>query len=205
MPRKTARPSPSSGNACPTGIPGCFLVSITLRDVRPPVWRRIRVGDVSLDGLHAAIQAAMGWQEKHRHYFQFADAWYGRPGRLDDRPFAREVRDSAGVTLGSLFAADDAAIRFLYVYDMGDQWEHEIVVERRTDAAGHSTACLAGGRACPPEDCGGAGGYEYLLEVLGDPDHSEHLDVVESLGNHDPDEFDPEWATARMTRMLKAS
>lgn len=200
MPRKTARSSPSAGFADRRD----FLVSITLRDVRPTVWRKIRVGDVSLDGLHAVIQAAMGWQDKHRHYFQIGDAWYGRPGRLDDQPFRAHLRDAADVTLGAILA-DEAHRRFLYVYDMGDRWEHEIVFEGCTDATGPAAACLEGARSCPPEDCGGVGGYEYLLEILGDPDHSEHLDVVESLGNHDPDEFDPEWATARMTRMLKAS
>lgn len=201
MPRKTARPAPTSGAAGPCG----FLFSVTLRDVRPPVWRRIRVGDVSLDDLHAAIQAAMGWQDRHRHFFQVGETWYGRPGRLDDQHFAGEVRDSTTVTLGTILAGDDAPRRLTYVYDMGDRWEHEIVFEGFTDATGPVAACLGGSRACPPEDCGGVGGYEYLLEILGDPDHSEHLDVVESLGNFDPDEFDPDWTTARMTRMLKAS
>lgn len=200
MPRKTARPAPTSGFAGPRG----FLFSIALRDVRPPVWRRIRVGDVTLEGLHAAIQAAMGWHDKHRHCFQVGETWYGRPGTLDDQPFAAGLGDSAGVTLSSLLAGD-AMPRFTYLYDMGDRWEHEVTFEGFAEVAGPTAACLAGARACPPEDCGGVGGYEYLLEILGDPDHSEHLDVVESLGNFDPDVFDPEWATARMTRMLKAS
>ena len=91
MPRKTARPAPPTGAIGPRG----YLFTITLRDVRPPVWRRIRVGDVTLDALHAAIQAAMGWDERHRYFFRIGDAWYGRPGRLDDQPFAAELRDSA--------------------------------------------------------------------------------------------------------------
>ncbi len=199
MPRKTARPAPPTGAIGPRG----YLFTITLRDVRPPVWRRIRVGDVTLDALHAAIQAAMGWDERHRYFFRIGDAWYGRPGRLDDQPFAAELLDSATATLGAILAA--GVPRFAYVYDMGDRWEHEVVYEGPTDVAVPTAACLAGARACPPEDCGGVGGFEYLLDVLGDPDHSEHLDLVESLGSYDPDAFDPAWATARMSRLLKAS
>jgi len=201
MPRKTARPTSDPGADRARG----WLLTITLRDVQPPIMRRIRVGDITLDAFHAAIQAAMGWQDKHRHYFRIGDAWYGRPGRLDDQPFAAELRDSARQSLGAILGGADPPDRFLYVYDMGDRWEHEILPGGATDAVGPTAACLDGFRACPPEDCGGVGGYEYLLQVLGDPDHSEHLDLVESLGSYDPESFDPAWATARMTRLLRAS
>ena len=63
--------------------------------------------------------------------------------------------------------------------------------------------CLEGERACPPEDCGGICGYEYLLEALADPDHKEHQGMREWVGEFDPDKFEPKIATVRMVRGLR--
>ncbi len=53
-------------------------------------------------------------------------------------------------------------------------------------------ACLAGRRRCPPEDCGGPWGYEHLLQVLADPKHEEHAELLEWVGGRfDPEDFDP--------------
>ena len=197
MPRKTARPAADAARS--TG----YQFTITLRDTEPRIWRRIRIGDGTLDDLHAAIQAAMGWSDRHRHFFQSGDRRYGRPGSLDDQPFAAGLIDSTRVGLAEILPADGSPTRFVYVYDMGDRWEHDVLYEGRVEALPEA-ACLDGGRACPPEDCGGVGGFEYLLEILGDPDHCEHLDFVESMGNYDPSDFDPRWASARLTRALRA-
>src|SRR6266540_1384921 len=51
--------------------------------------------------------------------------------------------------------------------------------------------CVAGVGACPPEDCGGAWGYEHLREVLADPSSEEHQDMLEWLGLDKATEFDP--------------
>jgi hypothetical protein len=59
--------------------------------------------------------------------------------------------------------------------------------------------CLAGESACPPEDCGGAPGYAYLLRVLADPDDDEHEQLLKWLGrDFDPEEFDVGVANARL-------
>ncbi len=65
---------------------------------------------------------------------------------------------------------------FAYEYDFGDSWEHEVIVEDfvRTPFGLKHAVCLDGQNACPPEDCGGAGGYAELLEVLANPEHEEH-------------------------------
>jgi len=62
----------------------------------------------------------------------------------------------------------------------------EKILPLQTDM--HSPLCLAGKRACPPEDCGGIWGYAELLEVLQDPEHPEYEERLEWLG----DSFDPE-------------
>ncbi len=71
-----------------------------------------------------------------------------------------------------------------YIYDFGDDWLHQIVVEQIGEPDPKLTYpnCIEGKRACPPEDCGGPPGYERLLEILGDPKHEEHDDMVDWLG-----------------------
>jgi hypothetical protein len=90
---------------------------------------------------------------------------------------------------------------FKYTYDLGDNWEHEVLFEGVVELPKKTRLplCLEGERACPPEDCGGEGGYEHLLYVLGDPTHEEHRDMVEWVGGRfDPERFDAKIATSIM-------
>jgi hypothetical protein len=82
------------------------------------------------------------------------------------------------------------------LYDFGDSWEHELVLEEsryfnpelRTELA-----CLEGERACPPEDVGGVPGYFEFLSALKDPSHEEHESYMEwSGGDYDCEQFDSE-------------
>jgi hypothetical protein len=77
---------------------------------------------------------------------------YGQPE--PDEP-EYEVDDEAQLKLRE--AAPIEGARFEYVYDLGDSWTHEVSVEgiEPPDPEFHSPECLAGERACPPEDCGG--------------------------------------------------
>ena len=80
-----------------------------------------------------------------------------------------------------------------YLYDFGDMWRHDIFVEAISppEPGVQYPRCVAGAGACPPEDCGGPGGYERLLEVLGDPGHDEYALWMEWTGGGiDPDKFD---------------
>ncbi|MFQ5606273.1 MAG: plasmid pRiA4b ORF-3 family protein [bacterium] len=72
--------------------------------------------------------------------------------------------------------------KFSYTYDFGDNWEHEIIIEnsRYLDPKLQSPIeCLEGGRACPPEDIGGAPGYYEFCKALKDPNHEEHQSYTE--------------------------
>ena len=91
--------------------------------------------------------------------------------------------------------------QLLYTYDFGDDWRHLLVVEELLPPATTAT-CLAGRRACPPEDCGGPGGYEELLRILADPDDPEHDDRLEWVGGPvDPVAFDVERTAAGLARL----
>jgi len=147
-----------------------YQLKITLREARPPIWRRVLVTDATtLDQLHWIVQAAMGSTNSHLHQFIIDDEYYSQKDfELDD--WGHEVQNENRVRLAALALAPKR--KFTYEYDFGDGWEHEIMVEKvlAPEAGVHYPQCVAGKRACPPEDCGGVGGYERFLEVIKDED-----------------------------------
>jgi hypothetical protein len=92
---------------------------------------------------------------------------------------------------------------FDYLYDFGDSWDHRIKVEKRLPAitAPQLPYCIEGANACPPEDVGGAPGYADFLEVMADPKHPEHDDMVAWHGEvFEPAAFD----CARVNQWLES-
>ena len=176
-----------------------YQLKVTLLDTAPPVWRRFLVpAEVSLHRLHLMLQRVMGWENYHLYRFQIASAEYSEPDD-DEQDYGLDYEDSTRATLGRLVS--DRGTRFLYDYDFGDNWLHELrledVLEGKPDAG--YPLCVEGRRACPPEDCGGPWGYAEMLEVIADPEHPEYLDRMEWLGGgFDPDAFD----AGRVNRML---
>jgi hypothetical protein len=164
-----------------------YQLSITLKGIRPPIWRRVQVpGSLPLARFHDVIQAVFGWTDTHLHQFFIAGETYGQP---DD--FDQAVEDESGITWAQ--ALGTGTKRFLYVYDFGDNWEHDVVVEKIV--AGNSGSerplCLGGKRDRPPEDCGGAPGYRNFLEAIRDPGHEEHAAMLEWVGgSFDAEAFD---------------
>ncbi len=160
-------------------------LKITLNGIRPPVWRRLLLpAAMTLRDLHDAIQASMGWEDAHLHDFDIAGEHYGDPTTTD------EVVNEKRLTLDKILKA--GVKRFTYTYDFGDDWEHVILIEGTvTRAAGQRyPACIAGKRACPPEDSGGIYGYARLIEIMADPSHPEHDEMSEWLGeDFTPDDF----------------
>lgn len=171
--------------------PAVLQLKITLAETDPVVWRRVLVhSDTTLHGLHRAIQFTMEWLDYHLYQFTVRGKHYEAP-----LPEAEEA-DSTRVTLGDLGLEKGES--FTYVYDFGDEWVHEIVVEaRRRPSRDEWLPWLLGGeRAGPPEDCGGVGGFADLLEALGDPGHSEHEESRRWVG----DDYDPAAFPVRAVR-----
>ncbi len=161
-------------------------VKITLRGAKPPIWRRLEVpSGITLLDLHHSIQQAFGWDGYHMWVFSTPSAEYG----VSDPDLGH--RSAASRKLVDVVPGVGDRIR--YTYDFGDDWEHDILVEDVLTAEPGVAypRCLAGRRACPPEDCGGIWGYEELLEILADPGHPQHTDRLEWLGLDSADEFDP--------------
>jgi hypothetical protein len=160
-----------------------YMLRVSLRDIRPQIWRSIRVpGNFSLGQLNDVIQGAMGWHNSHLHSFTIDEIEYG-PVQLMDSDFTEFDEDEEDITLDDLDLREKQ--RFLYVYDFGDYWEHQILVSKILPVEDFSVlekykaCCLGGKRACPPEDCGGPGGYGELIEALKAPQKKKHRELLE--------------------------
>lgn len=144
--------------------PRRLVLRVTLRHIEPPIWREINVPDsYSLLQLHRCIQLVFSWLDYH--LFEF---------RVGARRFEAADSEADGADAARMRLCDldlSAQSTFLYVYDMGDYWEHEISVAAIMDvpASGEPDplAYLVGGaRAAPPEDVGGPSGYEEAIAAF---------------------------------------
>lgn len=160
---------------------------------RPSIWRRLLVpADIKLPKLHAVLQASMGWTDSHLHRFSYEQTNYEPAFQMEEAWDPDESQDEAKVRLSAVLNREGDWL--LYQYDFGDNWEHEVRVEKLLPAPpsrARQAVCLAGARACPPEDCGGISGYERMLKILAHPKHREHDETLQWLGeSFDPVVFD---------------
>jgi Plasmid pRiA4b ORF-3-like protein len=172
-----------------------YQLKIQLKGSKPPIWRRIQVsGRITLAELHPVILASMGWYGGHMYAFWVGESQYGDP---DPELF---LLDAGKLTLAG--AVRKAGPRLSYDYDFGDDWEHSVAVEKTLPAESGVVypCCLAGRRACPPEDCGGIDGFYELLDALADPAHPEREWAQERIGEgYDPAELDLDWINTRLS------
>ena len=186
--------------------PCLITLRIELVGTTPLVWRRITLdGRSSFANLHHVIQAAMGWHDAHLHQFRINNRYIGVPDPESDAP-EWHTEDERKVFLNRVLT-DDAV--FTYLYDFGDGWEHRLLVEEYDDSDdlrfGDGDAWVdAGERACPPEDCGGVGGFQDFLEKLEDEPYSdESKELREWAGlDYNPAGFDRQAANAAIKRLL---
>lgn len=178
--------------------PAIYQLKVTLLGTRPAIWRRLLVpGGLTLEQLHHVLQAAMGWTESHLHDFQIGEERFAEPDPEDDAEDERKAR--LAEVLGW------AGAKAVYTYDYGDGWEHSIAVEKilPPEPGVDHPVCVAGKRRCPPEDCGGVGGYYDLLKVLANPKHPEHGEMLEWVGGaFDPEAFSVDEANQRLAFLL---
>jgi hypothetical protein len=182
---RRARTTFSAVRSHPPVFGDVFELRATLRHIEPPIWRSLRVpADVPLSVLHDVLQSAFGWKNSHLHDFRVGDIRFGMAD-VEDEMFAVDER---AAPLGAVARVGSHVV---YLYDFGDDWEHEIVVEH-VDSRGEPTLrCTGGERACPPEDCGGPPGYAHMLEVLANPEDEEHEDMKRwAPRGFDPERFD---------------
>jgi hypothetical protein len=176
-----------------------YQLKVTLRDSKPPIWRRIQVtSDIRLSTLHRVLQVVMGWEGAHLHQFLAHGVSYGTP----HPDFGFEVKNEQQVSLQQVVSR--VKDKLIYEYDFGDSWEHELLVEKilPLEEGKRYPVCLTGKRACPPEDCGGVWGYISFLEALHDPEHPEHEEMLEWIGGEfDPEAFDLDEVNVALQRL----
>ncbi len=165
-----------------------YQFKITLRYIEPPIWRRIQVpGTYTFWDLHVAIQDAMGWEDYHLHEFVMRHPKMGGVWRIctpfEEDLLTADVRHEREERIADWFTEDNR--RALYRYDFGDSWEHWVELEEilPEEAGIDYPRCVGGARACPPEDCGGVGGYEAIV--------SGKSEFMEHYRDYDPERFDP--------------
>ena len=187
--------------------PGVFTFKITLNDCTPRVWRRIEVPAIyTFFDLHCAIQDVMGWTDSHLHAFRVdtrgqskAKRKGGRgsvitiefPGPEGRDEYADECYDERKEHIAEWFGT--RMTQCVYEYDFGDSWDHIVLFEGKSPCQSGVTypRCIAGKNACPPDDCGGVGGYDDLQKIMKNPDHKEHADMLDWLCLESAEEFDP--------------
>lgn len=210
MSKKKTSTKSARKSASPTQV---HTLKIALKGSAPPIWRKVAVpSNYTLGDLHIVIQIVMGWSGGHLHQFiwrapktkptpkglprdvQRIMSGLAQLGQDPDRYISdpafelEETENENKITLSQL--APEVKNKFIYEYDFGDSWEHEItVLEIGSPQEGvRYPTCLDGKLACPPDDCGGLWGYYELQEILKDKNHPEHEERLEWLG----DDFDPE-------------
>ena len=153
------------GKRSPKAEPRRITVRVTLRDIEPPIWRELSLPDAyTLEQLHRCIQLTFDWLDYHLFEFHVGARRFERADAEADGEDAAEVR------LADLSLRKGSS--FVYAYDMGDGWEHDVVVQsvksiepnEEPDLLGY---VVGGARAAPPEDVGGSYGYVQLLLALG--------------------------------------
>ena len=190
----------------PTMIEPVARVRIELQSVTPTVWRRVDVPlSCTLAALHDVIQIAMGWTDSHLHEFTVGKRVYGMADAGYDLDDDRKVYKDSSIRLKTVI--ERGFDRFRYLYDFGDHWEHEVIVEDVRDGEDgiDYPAFVEGARRCPPEDVGAARGFMSFLEAALDPAHEEHRSMIEWYGGpYDPADIDERLVRMSLETMARA-
>lgn len=170
-----------------------YQLKISLKHTRPPIWRRIRMpANATFEDLHYAIQDAMGWQNYHLHGFKVINPRTGKRDLIGEPD--GEIRTVPEWRRKLSYYFGKGINKAIYTYDFGDNWTHEVKLEKTLprEKGARYPICVAGKRACPPEDVGGVSGYMHALEVLSDPTSEEYEELKQWLPpDFDPDSFSP--------------
>jgi hypothetical protein len=162
-----------------------YQLKITIDDITPPIWRLISVPETfSLNKLHHIIQISFGWTNSHLYMFGEYENKIGDPILWDDGE--TETLWDKKIKIKDVLKKEGDRLK--YEYDMGDGWEHTVVLEKIEDRGSKTGKCLDGARNAPPEDCGGIDGYNELIHHRCHPEKDGYIELLEWLG----DEYDPE-------------
>lgn len=186
----------------------CYKLKVKLLNIKkPPVWRDILVSsEITFETLHEIIQIAMGWDSYHLHQFIVGDRRRGTYIGAEVGMGFEDMLDESSIGINQCLK--NVKDKFWYEYDFGDGWEHEVTLLEILEVTDEQPIpfVIKGKGACPPEDCGGAWGYEELKEVIKNPKAEEYEQMMEWLGgDFDPMYFDIEEANASLANEIMLS
>ena len=198
---KTAKDTPLESYSYLFPFSKIYQFKITLLETDPPVWRRIQVpGCYTFWDLHCAITDVFGWLDYHLHLFEINDPKTNSaehfgipdPDGMQDEDMGYVTKPSWMTKISRCFTKDNNQAD--YTYDFGDDWHHSVVLEKimvMTDKriVNSYPCCIDGENACPPEDCGGTGGYQRFKKAIAYHNAEEHDEMLEWVGGW----FDPHW------------
>ena len=138
----------------------------------------------------------MGWIDSHLHAFRIDTRGQSKSKQKNERgtiitiefpnpegndEYSDECYDERKEKIAEWFGT--RMTQCVYEYDFGDSWDHTVLFEKKVPCESGVTypRCTAGKNACPPDDCGGVGGYDDLQKIMKNPAHEEHADMLEWL------------------------
>ncbi len=130
------------------------ILRISLIGTKPEIWRVFTVpAKIDLAELHLVVQRVMGWKDVHPHEWSI---------------------DEPGGTLRKIAASLGDV--FTYRYDNKAGWDHtiEVIATGPPSTYLEPYRILDGDGACPPEDVGGAKGFEKFCAAMADTSHPKH-------------------------------
>ena len=178
-----------------------YQFRIAIEGAEPPVWRKVEVPDrITFHQLHLVLQRCFQWKDYHLYKFELpgvGDVMRLHEGVVTEDDTAFDAREQL------IDPYMEPGLRFRYVYDFGDNWEHVVDLEG-VDPLGEARAPVvtAFSGESMIEDCGGPGGYDRVMRALADPSDPEHRELKEWARFMMPDRFSAESANAEMDEML---
>ncbi|MEP7109567.1 MAG: plasmid pRiA4b ORF-3 family protein [Ferruginibacter sp.] len=180
-------------------------LTVSLQHSNPLIWRSILVNkETSFFELHHIIQIAMGWKNYHLFEFNLDGYRVGMIEENEDGCSSNQLFDATKTLLTDILSLEKDS--FLYNYDFGDGWLHEIELEQlleKEDKVNYPT-CIFGQLNCPPEDCGGIYGFHTMLKILQDTKHPENIEMRNWVGKkYDPEIFEPSKINKQLKQLKK--
>jgi hypothetical protein len=189
-------------NEQPKNLNKIYQIKVGLLEINPLIWRRFLIpANITLHRLHLVLQDVMGWQNYHLYRFKIGKKEYSTPDPDNDF-YELDFKNSYQAKLGNVIKEKGSI--FLYEYDFGDGWEHQLLIEDIIDREPekHYPLCIEGENASPHEDSGGPYGYMEMLEIIKNPYHEEFHSTRTWLGKKfDPYKFDLKLANTRLSSM----
>jgi len=162
-------------------------LKIQLLDIKPSVYRTIQISaDATFFDLHVSIQFAFDWENSHLHSFMVNDK---EIGNLEMDEFGEmDILDQSEIQLKEFLVFEKQ--KCIYIYDFGDNWEHEITLMKFIEPnSSYYPKCVRGARNRPPEDCGGVWGFEQFKEIMGSRKHPEFKEMKAWYGGMFDEEY----------------